>query len=167
MAQLVGLLKLQIPHSLLTMPPSWVLPVAGGKDGQPSMTLQLTSNRQVLPHSMSASKVLLWGKGLLISAFPSLLSLLSFQFVSEPSVSTSPGLVNAERLKVSFVKAFASRGAGAFGDILYGDCQYYSRGLGESSVTYDNQAFPKDMVAGLASADPDYPGSCGRCYEIQ
>ena len=65
------------------------------------------------------------------------------------------------------MQAFASRGAGAFGDIRYGDCQYYSRSLGEQSVSYADQAYPKEMVAGLASADPDYPGSCGRCYEIQ
>jgi len=66
-----------------------------------------------------------------------------------------------------FQEAFASRGPGAFGDINYGDCQYYSRNLGEQTVTYDNQAFPKDMIAALGSADPDYPGSCGRCYEIK
>ena len=66
-----------------------------------------------------------------------------------------------------FQEAFASRGPGAFGSILYGDCQYYSREEGQTSVTYADQAYNKNMVAALASADPDYPGSCGRCYEIQ
>lgn len=66
-----------------------------------------------------------------------------------------------------FQEAFASRGPGGFGNINYGDCQLYSRGLGEDTVSYSNQAYPRDMIAALASADPDYPGSCGRCYEVK
>lgn len=65
------------------------------------------------------------------------------------------------------LQAYASRGPGGFGDINYGDCQYYSRNPGEQTVSYDNQAYPKDMIAALGSADPDYPGSCGRCYEVK
>ena len=66
-----------------------------------------------------------------------------------------------------FQEAFASRGAGAFGSILYGDCSYSSRAEQQTGLTSADQAYNKDMVAALSSADLDYPGSCGRCYEIQ
>lgn len=34
-------------------------------------------------------------------------------------------------------------------------------------VTYDNVPYPKDMLAAVANIDEDYPGSCGRCYEVR
>ena len=38
---------------------------------------------------------------------------------------------------------------------------------GTSGVTYADEVFPRDAVAALANNDPDYPGSCGRCYEVR
>ena len=38
---------------------------------------------------------------------------------------------------------------------------------GTSGVTYANEVYPRDAVAALANNDPDYPGSCGRCYEVR
>ena len=58
------------------------------------------------------------------------------------------------------------RGAGAFGDILYGSCQYASIRDGVAR-DYSDLPFDKAQVAALAQKDPDYPGSCGRCYEIR
>ncbi|KAL0039953.1 hypothetical protein WJX77_012639 [Trebouxia sp. C0004] len=45
-----------------------------------------------------------------------------------------------------------------------GDCGYYS-----GASLYDNSAItvPASMLAALASSNPDYPGSCGRCYELR
>ena len=34
-------------------------------------------------------------------------------------------------------------------------------------MTYADEVFPRDAVAALANNDPDYPGSCGRCYEVR
>ena len=34
-------------------------------------------------------------------------------------------------------------------------------------MTYGNQVYPRNAMAALANNDPDYPGSCGRCYEIR
>ncbi len=33
-------------------------------------------------------------------------------------------------------------------------------------VTLQDLPYPKEMYAALALTDPDYPGSCGRCYEV-
>ena len=38
---------------------------------------------------------------------------------------------------------------------------------GRENVTYGNQVYPRNAMAALANNDPDYPGSCGRCYEIR
>ena len=35
------------------------------------------------------------------------------------------------------------------------------------NVTYGNQVYPINAMAALANNDPDYPGSCGRCYELR
>ena len=34
-------------------------------------------------------------------------------------------------------------------------------------MTYANEIFPRESIAALANNDPDYPGSCGRCYEVR
>ena len=34
-------------------------------------------------------------------------------------------------------------------------------------LTYDDVPFPHDGVAALADVNPDFPGSCGRCYEVK
>ena len=39
--------------------------------------------------------------------------------------------------------------------------QNYSEG-----VSYANVPYPKQMLAALANIDVDFPGSCGRCYEV-
>ena len=58
------------------------------------------------------------------------------------------------------------RGAGSFGDILYGSCEYASVRDGVPR-DYSDLPFDKSQVAALAQKDPDYPGSCGRCYELR
>ena len=34
-------------------------------------------------------------------------------------------------------------------------------------VTYANVPYPKEALAALANIDEDFPGSCGRCYEVR
>ncbi|KAA6418535.1 MAG: hypothetical protein FRX49_11481 [Trebouxia sp. A1-2] len=45
-----------------------------------------------------------------------------------------------------------------------GDCGYYN-----GANLYDNSAItvPASMLAALPTSNPDYPGSCGRCYELR
>ena len=45
---------------------------------------------------------------------------------------------------------------------MSGLLQNYTEG-----VTYDNLPYPKEMLAALANTDEDFPGSCGRCYEVR
>ncbi|KAL0044907.1 hypothetical protein WJX82_001789 [Trebouxia sp. C0006] len=66
----------------------------------------------------------------------------------------------------TFKNAYIARGAGSFGDILYGSCEYASVRDGIAR-DYSDLPFDKGQVAALAQKDPDYPGSCGRCYEIR
>ncbi|KAL3160371.1 hypothetical protein ABBQ32_010699 [Trebouxia sp. C0010 RCD-2024] len=66
----------------------------------------------------------------------------------------------------SFKNAYLARGAGAFGDILFGSCQYASIRDGVKR-DYSDLPFDKAEVAALAQKNPDYPGSCGRCYEVR
>lgn len=62
--------------------------------------------------------------------------------------------------------AFSTRGAGSYGDILYTACGLWSTRDG-ASVNYQDLPFPKENVAAMSVADPDYAGSCGRCYEVR
>ena len=64
------------------------------------------------------------------------------------------------------IPVHACRGAGAFGDILYGSCEYASVRDGIPR-DYSDLPFFRNEVAALAQKNPDYPGSCGRCYEIR
>ncbi|KAI8476465.1 MAG: hypothetical protein J3K34DRAFT_455778 [Monoraphidium minutum] len=50
-------------------------------------------------------------------------------------------------------------GEGSFGILAFGACGY----------TNDGGAlpFPREQYAAAADANPDYPGSCGRCYEVR
>lgn len=66
----------------------------------------------------------------------------------------------------STTKCLPCRGAGAFGDILYGSCQYASVRDGVAR-DYSDLPFDRAQVAALACKNPDYPGGCGRCYEIR
>ncbi|GBF95926.1 hypothetical protein Rsub_08049 [Raphidocelis subcapitata] len=62
----------------------------------------------------------------------------------------------------SFVTPFVPyRGGGrdAFGVIPWGGCGLTN---GDGTVPW-----PLDQVASYADGNPDYPGSCGRCYEIK
>ncbi|KXZ56876.1 hypothetical protein GPECTOR_1g790 [Gonium pectorale] len=52
-----------------------------------------------------------------------------------------------------------ARGNGSFGILTYGSCGYTN-----SDGTLP---FPADAVAAAADADTDYPGSCGRCYQVK
>jgi hypothetical protein len=51
------------------------------------------------------------------------------------------------------------RGDGSFGILSYGSCGYTNS---DASIPFAN-----DAVAASADANPDYPGSCGRCYEVR
>ena len=59
------------------------------------------------------------------------------------------------------------RGEGSFGDFLYGSCGYYNKPRSKQRVDYDDLSLPLDGVAALADVNPDFPGSCGRCYEVR
>ncbi|KAK9817073.1 hypothetical protein WJX72_009058 [[Myrmecia] bisecta] len=66
-----------------------------------------------------------------------------------------------------FTNAYISRGVGAFGTVIYGSCGYFETRDGAAEPTYQDLAFGPVNVAALADVDPDYPGSCGRCYEVR
>ncbi|KAK9807705.1 hypothetical protein WJX72_006675 [[Myrmecia] bisecta] len=67
----------------------------------------------------------------------------------------------------SFTNFFLSRGKGAFGDALYGSCGYFETREGAPELDVQDLPFGQVAVAAVANLDPDYPGSCGRCYEIR
>eukprot|EP00879_Flechtneria_rotunda_P032789 GHRR01036138.1.p1 GENE.GHRR01036138.1~~GHRR01036138.1.p1 ORF type:complete len:183 (-),score=45.32 GHRR01036138.1:187-735(-) len=52
-----------------------------------------------------------------------------------------------------------SRGAGSFGILAYGACGYTNAG--------GTLPYPQTEYSAAADASPDYPGSCGRCYNIR
>eukprot|EP00879_Flechtneria_rotunda_P010503 GHRR01010979.1.p1 GENE.GHRR01010979.1~~GHRR01010979.1.p1 ORF type:complete len:225 (+),score=48.71 GHRR01010979.1:210-884(+) len=60
----------------------------------------------------------------------------------------------------SFAQTFDPvRGEGSFGILAYGSC-----GFTNSDGTIP---FPSDAVAASADQNPDYAGSCGRCYAVR
>ncbi|BDA51307.1 hypothetical protein COCOBI_18-1840 [Coccomyxa sp. Obi] len=68
-----------------------------------------------------------------------------------------------------FLQSFADRGPPpeyGFGSAVYGSCGYTQQNFTEG-VTYDNVPYPKEMLMAVANIDVDYPGSCGRCYEVR
>lgn len=48
--------------------------------------------------------------------------------------------------------------AGQYGILAYGNCGY-TDGDGKTS-------YPEDMYAAAADTNADYPGACGRCYQV-
>ncbi|KAK9823593.1 hypothetical protein WJX72_004108 [[Myrmecia] bisecta] len=66
-----------------------------------------------------------------------------------------------------FSHAYISRGAGAFGEIAYGSCGYFETREGVAEPQDQDLPYGTGNVAALANVDPDYPGSCGRCYEVR
>lgn len=64
-----------------------------------------------------------------------------------------------------FLDAFIVRGEGSFGDTLYGSCGLYEQ-QGNLSVRPQDVPYG-DAVAALGVINADYPGSCGRCYEVR
>lgn len=69
----------------------------------------------------------------------------------------------------AYLSHFPSRGPPpeyGFGTPLYGSCGYLSQN-GTQGVDFSNVPFPVDMLAAVANVNEDYPGSCGRCYELQ
>ncbi|WIA23970.1 hypothetical protein OEZ85_013605 [Tetradesmus obliquus] len=52
-----------------------------------------------------------------------------------------------------------SRGEGSFGILAYGSCGYTNEG--------GALPFPRTQYAASADGSPDFPGSCGRCYDIR
>jgi hypothetical protein len=67
----------------------------------------------------------------------------------------------------AFTRAFDNRGDGSFGDFMFGSCGYFNKPRAKQHLTYDDVPFPHDGVAALADVNPDFPGSCGRCYEVK
>ncbi|KAK9801963.1 hypothetical protein WJX73_002009 [Symbiochloris irregularis] len=70
----------------------------------------------------------------------------------------------------SYLSHYASRGpppSFGFGTPLYGSCDYASQRGNQGQTFQQDFPFPVDQVAALANINPDYPGSCGRCYEIR
>lgn len=68
-----------------------------------------------------------------------------------------------------YLQNFPARGPPpeyGFGTPLYGSCGYLSQD-GNQAVDFSNVPFPVDMLSAVANINDDYPGSCGRCYEIQ
>jgi cullin-associated NEDD8-dissociated protein 1 len=65
-----------------------------------------------------------------------------------------------------FTDIYASRGQGAFGNVLYNSCGYYQQ-TGAEPVTAADLPYGQDFVAAASNVNLDYPGSCGRCYEVQ
>ncbi|KAL6758139.1 hypothetical protein V8C86DRAFT_3025649 [Haematococcus lacustris] len=53
-----------------------------------------------------------------------------------------------------------TRGAGSFGILAFGACGY-------TNLPGGTLPFARDAVAASADQNPDYPGSCGRCYEVR
>jgi hypothetical protein len=63
-----------------------------------------------------------------------------------------------------FGKAFDPfRGKGSFGILKHGSCGFTD--LMPNGDTY--LPFERDAVAASADTNPDYPGSCGRCYAMR
>ena len=58
-------------------------------------------------------------------------------------------------------------GEGSFGDFLFGSCGYFNKPRSKQKIDYDDLSLPLDGVAALADVNPDFPGSCGRCYEVR
>lgn len=58
------------------------------------------------------------------------------------------------------------RGAGAYGDVKYASCGLWSTRDGQP-IDYQDLPFPKEQVGAVANINPDYAGSCGRCYEVR
>ncbi|KAJ9517598.1 hypothetical protein QJQ45_025065 [Haematococcus lacustris] len=52
------------------------------------------------------------------------------------------------------------RGPGSYGVLEYGSCGFTNKPQG-------TLPYPRDAVAASADTNSDYPGSCGRCYEIR
>ncbi|CAL5225943.1 g8740 [Coccomyxa viridis] len=68
-----------------------------------------------------------------------------------------------------FLQNFADRGPPpeyGFGNAIFGSCGYTQQNYTEG-VTYANVPYPKEALAALANIDEDFPGSCGRCYEVR
>ena len=68
----------------------------------------------------------------------------------------------------SFAEAYKmDRGEGSFGDFLFGSCGSFNKPRSKQKIDYDDLQLPLDGVAALADVNPDFPGSCGRCYEVR
>jgi len=62
-----------------------------------------------------------------------------------------------ERIEASHVAC--GEPAGQFGIIAQGSCGYTNS---DGSLP-----FPKEIYAAAADTNEDYPGSCGRCYQVR
>eukprot|EP00891_Asterochloris_glomerata_P000903 jgi/Astpho2/903/Aster-00744 len=69
----------------------------------------------------------------------------------------------------SYLSNFADRGPPpeyGFGTSVFGSCGFTSQN-GTEAVTEEDVPVADNMVAALANTATDYPGSCGRCYEVK
>ncbi|KAK9787725.1 hypothetical protein WJX73_002165 [Symbiochloris irregularis] len=68
-----------------------------------------------------------------------------------------------------YLRNFPARGPPpeyGFGTPLYGSCGYLSQ-VGTQGVSFADVPFPVGDLAAAANINVDYPGSCGRCYELR
>ena len=59
------------------------------------------------------------------------------------------------------------RGPGSYGDLHYGSCGYFNKPQGIEKIRPQDLPFDQTYAAAAADVNPDFPGSCGRCYEIR
>lgn len=62
----------------------------------------------------------------------------------------------------SFTNAFLVRGAGAYGDLLYGSCGFFQTRRNSTALTEEDVPYPRDQVAALV-CDPPY--ACTNVYK--
>jgi len=93
----------------------------------------------------------------------------SLSFLSLPfSLKNSSGRATFFGAPDDFANAYKmDRGEGSFGDFLFGSCGYFNKPRSKQKIDYDDLQLPLDGVAALADVNPDFPGSCGRCYEVR
>ena len=54
-----------------------------------------------------------------------------------------------------------------FSSQLFGSCGYFNKPRSKQKIDFSDLQLPLDGVAALADINPDFPGSCGRCYEVK
>ena len=86
---------------------------------------------------------------------------------SDKTLSPTPGRATFFGASKQFEDAFSNGKKNAFGDFLFGSCGYFNKPRSKQNIDTSDLQLPLDGVAALADVNPDFPGSCGRCYEIK